>query len=396
MIRCVPVFVLLLTVVAQADITTAPIGNRTEVLQQPFLLGSWTQLEQIYPTRMVARGGAVNALPEAPSDLSDLTYRHAGKRYTVAKYLERNDVTSLLVIKDGQIVFERYRMGTGPQTRFTSWSIAKSVTSTLLGIALDRGLVDSVDDLASDYVPELAASAYGNVSLRDLLQMTSGVKFVEDYAAPESKEVQAWVLAVAEQRLPYNDTILWFDEKLREPGEAFYYASIETQVIGWVLRRATGKPLASLLSEWIWQHIGAEHDASWLLDRPGGMEVASCCLNATTRDYARFGLAMLGDDSDVTKPIVPPNWVRTATRPDPMRPFLHRGELREGFGYQHFWWLWPDSNAYAARGFGGQWLFIDPDEALVIVQTAIYNADSVGDDWPETVALFAAARAALR
>ncbi|MEM8984265.1 MAG: serine hydrolase, partial [Pseudomonadota bacterium] len=148
MIRCVPVFVLLLTVVAQADITTAPIGNRMEVLQQPFLLGSWTQLEQIYPTRMVARGGAVNELPESPRDLSDLTYRHAGKRYTIAKYLERNDVTSLLVVKDGQIVFERYRMGTGPQTRFTSWSIAKSVTSTLLGIALDRGLVDSVDDLA--------------------------------------------------------------------------------------------------------------------------------------------------------------------------------------------------------------------------------------------------------
>lgn len=383
---------LLLAHAAAADVATAPIGNRMEVMQQPFLLGSWTHMSQVYPARMVARGGAVRELRAAAEPLEDVAYRYEGERYTLDDYLARNDVTSLLVLRGNTIAYETYRMGTGPTTRFTSWSMGKSLTSTLLGLAIARGHVGGVDDKAVDYVPELGDSGYRDVTLRDLLQMSSGVKFIEDYAAPDSKEGQAWVKGVVEQELPYNDTILWFDDKLRAPGKAFYYASIETQVIGWVVRRATGRPLADLLSEWVWQPMGAANDASWLVDRPGGMEIASCCVNATTRDYARFGLTMLAGGRVGDTQVIPANWIEAATQPDPERPFLHRGELpnNAGFGYQHFWWLWPDGQAYTARGYGGQWIYVNPEADVVIVQTAIYNGESEGGDWPETVAAFGA------
>ncbi|MEM1439680.1 MAG: serine hydrolase [Pseudomonadota bacterium] len=389
--RRVALWVLLLTAsLARADVATAPIGNREEVLQPPYLLGSWTQMAQIYPARRVSRAGPVRELPVARRQMGTVRYDYGDAQFTLDDYLRRNDVTSLLVIKDGAIVFETYRMGATATTAFTSWSMGKSLTSTLLGIAIERGLITSENDFARDYVPELDASGYRDVTLRDLLQMSSGVKFVEDYTKPNSKEGQSWMLGVAEQRMPYNDTILWFDEKLHPPGEAFYYASIETQVIGWVVRRATGRPLADLLSEWIWQPMGAGNDASWLLDRPGGMEIASCCVNATTRDYARLGLLMLENGRYNGEAIIPKRWIETATHEDPARPFLHRGNVgRESrFGYQHFWWLWPNGQAFTARGYGGQWLYVNPEENTVIVQTAIYSGDSEGDDWPETVAAF--------
>ncbi|MEL6447184.1 MAG: serine hydrolase [Pseudomonadota bacterium] len=176
---------------ARADVATAPIGNREEVLQPPYLLGSWTQMAQIYPARTVSRAGPVRELPIAGRQLGRVGYDYGDTRFTLDDYLRRNDGTSMLVIMDGAIVFETYRMGTAPTTAFTSWSMGKSLTSTLLGIAIERGFIESETDLARDYVPELEASGYRDVTLRDLLQMSSGVKFVEDYTKPNSKEGQS-------------------------------------------------------------------------------------------------------------------------------------------------------------------------------------------------------------
>lgn len=371
--------------VANAE-TDAPIGTPLQVLTEPYLLGSWTHLHQVYPASMIARGGPVRELPYTERQSLNIDYRIDNQSLDLEAYLERNRVTSLLVIHDGAIAFERYRMGTDDNTLFTSWSMAKSVTSTLLGLLLDDGTIASLEDKAKTYVPELARSGYGDVSLRDLLQMTSGVKFIEDYTDQNSREGRAWIDGVVERRLPYNETILWFDERLHEPGTHFYYASIEPQVIGWIVQRASGKSLARLFSERIWQALGAEHDANWLLDRPGGMEIASCCINATTRDYGRFGLMILSRGDVAGEQLVSQAWVDLATRPDPERPFLHPGAIPgdRGLGYQHYWWLWPKDEAFAAQGYGGQRLYINPKTRTVIVQTAVWNQSMQGKGHEET------------
>lgn len=388
-------FVSLASVQARVD---PPIGQPLEVLRQPYLLGSWTQLYQVYPSRLIARGGPVRPLAYARSPLAPVSYEIDGAQLTLDQYFERNGVTSFLVIKDGRIVHESYRMGTDEHTLFVSWSMAKSVTSTLLGLLVADRKVASLDDLAVKYVPQLAQSGYSDVSLRNLLQMSSGVKFVEDYYAQDSPEGRAWVEGVVERRLPYNETILWFDEKLHPPGTRFYYASIEPQVVGWVVREVSGQPLSELFSRRIWQRLGAEHDANWMLDRPGGMEVASCCINASLRDYGRLGLLFLNEGRVGDEQVVPAEWVREATRPDPKRPFLHPGHIegKNGLGYQHYWWLWPDDGAYSARGHGGQWIYVNPKQRVVIVQTAVWNKDLPGKDIAETVKVFPAIVRTLR
>jgi hypothetical protein len=376
----------------------APVGQPLEVLRQPYLLGSWTQLYQVYPSRVIPRAGPVRPLARARNPLGPVSYEFEGTRRTLEEYFERNGVTSFLVIKDGRIVHETYRLGTDEHTLFVSWSMAKSVTSTLLGLMVADGKIASLDDPAVKYVPQLAQSGYGDASLRDLLQMTSGVKFVEDYYAQDSPEGRAWVEGVVERKLPYNETTLWFDERIHPPGTRFYYASLEPQVVGWVLREVAGEPLASIFSRRVWQKIGAEHDASWMLDRPGGMEVASCCINATLRDYGRLGQLFLDEGRVGNVQVLPAEWVRAATRPDPDRPFLHPGQLegRHGLGYQHYWWLWPEDGAYSARGHGGQWLYVNPRQRVVIVQTAVYDKSLPGKDFAETVAAFPAIVRALR
>lgn len=367
-----------------------PLGKPMQVLESPYMLGSWTHMDQIYPSRMIARGGAVRPLMPATRPLPAIGYEVEGQKYNLEQYFERNAVTGFLVLKDGKIAYERYLKGTNDATRFASWSMAKSVTSTLVGLALHNGKIASLADPAQRYVPELSGSGYGEVSLRDLLQMTSGVRFTEDYHDIMSLEGQAWVQGVAEQHIPFNDTILWFNTRIHPAGTVFSYASIEPQVNAWVVRRVTGRPLADLLSDWIWKKIGAEHDASWGLDRPGGMETGACCINATLRDYGRFGQLFLDEGKVGNEQVIPRDWVRLATRPDPERPFLHPGHTdgKGGLGYQYNWWLWPDDGAYSAIGYGGQWIYVNPKHRIVIVQTSV--ASDAGKHKLETQALFRA------
>lgn len=385
---------------ARAD---APVGQRLDVLKAPYMLGSWTQMEQIYPSRMIARGGPVRVLLPATRALGDVRYEIDGEAYDLDGYLERNAVMGLLVLKDGRIAHETYRKGTSENTRFVSWSVAKSVTSTLVGIALQDGAITSLAHEAQRYVPELAASGYGQASLRDILQMSSGVRFIEDYDSIDSLEGQSWLAGVVEQRLPFNETTLWFDEHLHEPGTHFYYASMEPQVSAWVVRRTMGRPLAEIVSERIWSKIGAEHDASWMLDRPGGMEIGGCCINATLRDFGRFGQLFLDEGRVGNEQVLPAAWVRAATRPDPERSFLHPGAITgEGFagslglGYQYNWWLWPEDGAYSAIGFGGQWIYVNPAARIVIVQSAIWTPASAGKGYRESQAVFRSIVDALR
>jgi CubicO group peptidase (beta-lactamase class C family) len=387
------------------DASTAPLGGPLQVLLPEYRLGSFTHMAQILPARPIARGGPVRELPRAArDDLTGVVYeREPGDpatRETLGGWMERTSVMAMVVLKDGRIVFERYRQGTDERTPFVSWSIAKSVVGTLVGVARQDGFVGDLSDPLVRYLPELATSGYAPNSLRDLLTMSSGVKFVEDYAARDSIEARSWIEGTVTRTVPsYTDTFLWFKERVAPPGKRFYYASIEPAILGWVLTRATARTLADYFSDKVWQHLGAEHDASWVLDRPGGIEIGSCCINASARDYARFGQMILDGGRVGDRQVVPAAWIRASTTLDPARPDLSPAKRLNGkpFGYQNYWWLWPaEDRAVSAHGAHGQQITVDFDDRVVIVQTANWPAAVdpvlIGDTQRLQAALVAALR----
>ena len=377
-----------------------PLGRPLEVLQPRYRLGSFTHMAEILPARTIARGGAVRELPAARRRLASVTYEWNGARHALEDYFERQRVMAFVVLHDGRVVHETYRLGTTPQTRFVSWSMAKSVASTLVGFALADGSIASLDDPLVKYLPRLADSGYRDNSIRDLINMTSGVKFVEDYAAIDSLEGRAWVEGTVKRSVPsYADTFLWFRERLHPPGARFYYASIEPAILVWLVREVTGEQPSDYLSRKLWRRIGAEHDASWVLDRPGGLEIGSCCINATARDYARLGQLFLDDGRVGREQVLPAGWVRQVRTPDPQRPFLHASNRLNGkpHGYQYYWWLWPDDEqAISAHGVHGQQITIDFDDGVVIVMTADWDKAVSREHHGEAHELQRAIVAALR
>jgi len=272
-----------------------PIGDEAQVLLDGYRIGSFTQMHQVYPSRIVARAGQVREFNRRPLDLDKVSYQFEGERYSLDDHFKRSTTTGFLVIQHGDIVYETYKLGKTELDVFTSWSMAKSVVSTLFGLAQQDGAIQSSNDLTTKYVPELKDSAYKDNKLVDLLQMSSGVEFIEDYVDTNSLEATAWFAGVVNRQLPYNKTILWFDKRIAEPGTTYYYASLEPQVIGWVVSSAIEESLSSYLSAKIWQKIGAEQNAYWMLDRPGGMEISSCCISASLRDYGRLGQLFLNN-----------------------------------------------------------------------------------------------------
>jgi CubicO group peptidase (beta-lactamase class C family) len=298
---------------------------------------------------------------------------HDGGSLTVADYLERQSVAGLLVIKDGAIVYERYRLGNDRDTRWISYSVAKSVVSMLVGAAIRDGYIASVDEKVSDYLPRLKGSAYDQATLRDILQMASGVAWDETYDDPQSDVNQAgW------STLALYD---YLDDKPRSgaPGTTFNYNTAETNLVGNLLRAAIGNNLSTYLEQKIWQPFGMESDASWNLSEAGGGEFGGCCINATLRDYGRLGLFALNNGrlSDGT-PVLPKTWMADSTTPSKGAPY-----------YGYLWWL-REGGAYQASGIFGQGIYIDPGNNMVIaLHSARPDADR-DEDWALQAALFEA------
>lgn len=225
-------------------------------------VGSWSALDRVpgVLTQKVAKSSVLQPLPRATA-VPDLQYRYRNATYSLEEYLDRRRVTGLLILKDGQIVFERYRYGRSDDARFLSFSMAKSVTSLLMGVALDQGQVKSLDDVAATYVKELEGSAYGQTRLRDLLRMSSGVTFTERYDGRD--DVSRLSGAVSSGWPSTLEVLRSFQDRHSPPGAKFVYASSETEVLGRVLTAATGRTLAELTEQWLWQPMGAEHEAFW-------------------------------------------------------------------------------------------------------------------------------------
>jgi len=282
----------------------------------------------------------------------------------VDAYMAGQRGAALLVLQDGKLRLERYGLDFDRNGRWTSFSVAKSLTSTLMGAAIRDGFIKSLDDKVSVYIPEMKGSAYDDVSIRQLLTMTSGVKWNEDYADPKS-DVAQFNNHKPEEGV---DSLVSYMRKLpREvpAGTRWLYSTGETNLVGILINRATKKPLATYLSEKIWVPAGMEQKATWILSKTG-QEISGCCIQAAPRDFARFGQFILNGAVVNGKSIVPEGWLADATT---SRTTI--GQPGRGYGYQ--WWTY-DSGAFTARGIFGQGIFIDPKRKLVIVS----NADWAG------------------
>ncbi len=276
-------------------------------------------------------------------------------------WIEDRAVTSLLVMQDGQIRFEEYFLGTGPEDRRISWSIAKSYLSALFGILLDEGVITSLDDQVTKYAPELTGSAYETATIRNVLNMASGVTFDEDYLDFNSDiNRMGRVVALGGE---LDDFAASLQDSFAVPGETWQYVSIDTHVIGMVIRGATGQSVADLLSEKVITPLGLEHDGYYITDGAGVAFVLGG-LNFTTRDFARFGQLILQNGARDGQQVVPAGWISESTRPSaPTAP----GKI--GYGYQ--WWIpvGAHDGEFMARGVYGQYLYFDQPRGVLIVTT---------------------------
>ncbi|HWA97376.1 MAG TPA: serine hydrolase, partial [Pirellulales bacterium] len=301
----------------------------------------------------------------------EIAYEYNGRRHTLDDYLEHQRVTALLILKDDRVIVERYRYDRQPADRFLSFSMAKSIVSMLAGIALDKGILSSLDDPAAKYVPELAGSGYGNATIGQLLRMSSGVKFVEQYDGRDdiARLRRARLGASAESPL---EVLASFREQSFPAGEKMGYSSAETAVVGYVLARAAQQNLATLTAQWLWQPLGAEAEASWQIGIDG-QEQAEGGFNATLRDYARLGWLLAHDGRRGPMQIVPAAYLLDATDPTRQPEAFRPRAATPYFGYGYQFWLFPmRSRTFALLGIYGQSIFVQPESKIVMVHTAAY------------------------
>jgi CubicO group peptidase (beta-lactamase class C family) len=351
-----------------------PVGTRTTwFYDERVRVGSFSHLDSILPHHRLPRADKPRDLPAAAAPPA---YVYQGR--TIDDFLARRRITGLMVIKDGIVQLERYQYDRTPAHRLLSNSMAKSITSIAVGIALQEGRIRSLDDKAEAYVPELAGSAYGETPIRALLRMGSGVKFSEKYDGGDDLSKY-----VARQ---FSDgtiaALRSFGPRDVPAGQRFQYASAETIVLGLVVRGATKQGLSSYVAERLWQPMGAEADATWTVD-PGGFEYAWGNFNATLRDWGRLAVLLADDGMRDGKQIIPRDYLLEATdfrrHPTAFAP----GTATPYFGYGYQFWTFPGaSRRFALLGVFGQSIMVDPQLRLALVITAAQrDPTSIGDGY---------------
>ena len=304
----------------------------------------------------------------------------------VDAYMKAQRTAGLVILQDGKVRMEKYGLDFTAQGKWTSFSVAKSFTSTMVGAAIKDGYIKSIDDKVSAYIPDLKGSAYDDVTIKQLLTMTSGVKWNEDYTDPKS-DVALFNLHKAEKGM--DVTVSYMRKLPREApaGTKWVYKTGETNLIGVLVSSATKKTLSSYLSEKVWAPFGMEQDATWLLGSTGH-EISGCCIQASTRDYARFGAFIMGGAKINGVGILPDDWLAPATSKQ-----ADIGMAGKGYGYQ--WWTYDDGS-FAAQGIFGQGIFIDPKRNLVIASNSNWpKATDPGTVGVQREAFYKAVQAAV-
>jgi len=350
----------------------------------------FSNMQGLFPSRAVLTANPTKLEANPTGVAIPLTYEYEGTTRNIRQFLEETETSGLIVLRDGRVIHEEYALGSSERTRWISWSVAKSLVSAMVGIAIDDGIINSVRDPITRYVPELAGSAYDGVAIEDILEMSSGARWDEGYGEWTSDITRFGAEIVLGRS---QDEFAASLTRQRPPGTFNHYNSTDSQVLGMLLVRTTGKTLSAYTEEKLWQPLQMEYDAYWITDELG-MELAFGGFNATLRDYARFGELYRNHGRWAGKQIVPESWVAASTVPG--KPHLQPGK-RAGsdtiLGYAYQWWTPPTGNEgeYSAIGIYNQFVYVNPTQGVVIAKTSAnkdYGLDETTDREIETLQVF--------
>jgi len=351
-----------------------------------YRVGAFSHFHELFPTRSIKHADTLWAFRRTALDIR---YSYQGNRSSLEDYLSRNPVTGLLIARDDQILFEHYQYARTDRDRLLSQSMVKSIMGLLIGIAVSDGAIKSVDDTVETYVSGFRGSEYGKTPIRDLLHMSSGVDFGEERNGGGDLN-RLWIDMVLGSG-PTKGTItsiIQFNRRIAPPGTRFYYASIEPDVLGVVLHSVVSQSASDYLRQKIWNPIGAEADAAWLVDAQG-FELAHFGFNAVLRDYARLGRLLAHDGAWEGQQIIPTQWMIDATTVKSADSYLTPGKATPALGYGYLLWLLPGPRRqFALHGQNGQRVYIDPASKLVLVQTALEDTPEVRRLWSALVKQF--------
>jgi CubicO group peptidase (beta-lactamase class C family) len=371
-----------------------PCKGAAYFTEQRCRVGAFSNFDTLFPARTIAASKAPARLGRAASEPS-IRYTYAGQSLTLDQYLDLHPITGLLIAKGDSILVERYQYGRTDKHRLASFSMAKTITALLIGIAVKEGAIRSIDDLAEAYVPGLKDTEYGRTPIKALLQMSSGVAFREAYDGSDDIRTLGR-LTLGQDPGGSLGAVKRFNTRYRPPGQRFSYSSAETLVLGLVLTQATRRSVSDYAREKLWESLGAEGDARWTLDGTG-QEITFAYFNAVLRDWARLGLMLAHDGTWRGKNVVPREWLLASTTVASGDQHLRPGTATPSVGYGYQTWILPGSRrAFYLDGAYGQKVIVDPEAKLVLVQTAARATpvDHVADR--ELFALWAAVSAQLR
>jgi CubicO group peptidase (beta-lactamase class C family) len=362
-----------------------PVGTRATASKLENLVGTYSHFDEMFSSRPIRRATTPWLFKRAPEPA--ISYNFRSDRLSIEDYLGRNPTTGLLIAKDDTILYEHYQYARTDRDRFLSQSMAKTITAMLIGIAVSENKIRSIDDLVSVYVPGLANTEYGKTPIRDLLHMSSGVAFTENYDGKDDVAQLSRDLFGVPGKDPVA-SVAQFNTRIAPPGTKWHYASVETEILGLVLRAATGVPVADYLGDKIWGAIGTEADASWTIDGTG-QETTFCCFNATLRDYARLGRLLAYDGAWEGRQMIPRQWLLDATTVNPGNAYLAPRAATPYFGYGYQVWIFPgEQRSFALLGIRGQMILVDPASKLVMVHAAVRKQPSDRASSADLIALW--------
>ncbi|MBN8939187.1 MAG: serine hydrolase [Rhizobiales bacterium] len=379
----------------------APLLPRSGWSRPPLHRWTFQHIREMTPTAQVWRGrGPVMPLPARPVDLGPVAFEAGGRAMTVDGFLEDSATDGFLVIHRGSVVYERYFNDMMPHDQHLSMSVAKSIVGILAGIVIGKGLIDPAAPI-TDYLPELGATAYRGASVQNVLDMTTGVVFDESYDTPGSHMMKLGYACGWRDQRPDGwprtvwELILSLTEQDRPHGSLFRYRSIETDVLGFALERATGASLAVLLGRELWAPMGAEEDAYFTVDH-GGAALADGGFCATLRDYGRFARLLLDGGRRGDRQIVPAGWIEeTRNGRADLFQGIYREVLPDGAYHNQIWIEDGVRRAYLARGIYGQFIYVDPEASFAAVKLSTWPDVISAGRSIETLRAFRAIRRAL-
>jgi len=366
-LKLIGIIILLLFVIAVFNYEKInKLRKVVSLFEKENIVENFLHMEDINETSNLIKSPSPTRLPVNLTHQLPIDFSSNGKTIDVQDFIDHSMTTGLMIIHKDTIILENYTRGLTPETTHISWSMAKSFISGMIGIAIEEGKIKSIQDQITDYLPQFKGTGYEGVTIKNALEMSSGVGFNEDYSDFNSDINRFGRYFALGQSFEKFALSL---KNTRKPGTFNHYVSIDTQVLGMVLKKATGKSITQFMQNKIWNPIGMEDDAQWIIDEDG-MELALGGLNATLRDYGKYGLLYLREGNWFGNQIISQNWVKQSITMDGphLQPGINQFSSNDlGYGLQ--WWIPQEADgAFLASGIYNQHIYIQPNRDLVIVK----------------------------